>query len=234
MGFPNETTDASSVTNPIYWALFIQYPVLSFLDSKRKELLLDVVASLVRSGALPGTPLGSFNVSAFCIGKVVHYQVSSYQESVLINFYFNDVVNTPYVTTGISITEFDDAFMRGYNVSIIAKDQRVQDFRGRSALVIDNTTLNDLIGGNYHPGGQGLEAAMDPTLRAIFLGSYVGNTTIDTARSEQDQDFASNPRPINFGLEAGDIIFAIFGGLFLTVMMGLVLLGFCIHPFFLA
>ena len=46
--------------------------------------------------------------------------------------------------------------------------------------------------------------------------------------------FARNPDPINFGLEPGDIIFAVFGSIFLTVVGGLVLLGFCIHPFFLA
>ena len=48
------------------------------------------------------------------------------------------------------------------------------------------------------------------------------------------QQFASNPNPINFHLEAGDIVFAVFGTIFLTLLMGVVILGFCIHPFFLA
>ena len=46
--------------------------------------------------------------------------------------------------------------------------------------------------------------------------------------------FANNPRPINYGLEAGDIVFAVFGSIFLTILAGAIILGFVIHPFFLA
>ena len=48
------------------------------------------------------------------------------------------------------------------------------------------------------------------------------------------QNFAFNPDPTNFGLEAGDIVFAVFGSIFLTAVGIMTLLGFCIHPFFLA
>lgn len=60
-----------------------------------------------------------------------------------------------------------------------------------------------------------------------------GGATIDTALSA-GPNFAENPNPINFGLEAGDIVFAVFGSIFLVIVGGLTLLGFCIHPFFLA
>ena len=46
--------------------------------------------------------------------------------------------------------------------------------------------------------------------------------------------FASNPNPINYGLEAGDIVFAVIGSILLTIVSFLILLGYCIHPFFLA
>jgi hypothetical protein len=47
-------------------------------------------------------------------------------------------------------------------------------------------------------------------------------------------EFADNPRPINYGLEAGDIVFAVFGSIFLTILVGAIILGYVIHPFFLA
>ena len=47
-------------------------------------------------------------------------------------------------------------------------------------------------------------------------------------------EFAENPRPINYGLEAGDIVFAVFGSVFLTILAGAIILGYVIHPFFLA
>ena len=46
--------------------------------------------------------------------------------------------------------------------------------------------------------------------------------------------FVENPRPINYGLEAGDIIFAVFGSVLLAILSGAIILGFVIHPFCLA
>lgn len=48
------------------------------------------------------------------------------------------------------------------------------------------------------------------------------------------EQFADNPRPFNYGLEAGDIVFAVFGSIFLTILVGAIILGYVIHPFFLA
>ena len=63
-----------------------------------------------------------------------------------------------------------------------------------------------------------------------------GNRTISDALASENryQNFANNPRPINFGLEPGDIVFAVFGSIFLAIVGFLTILGFCIHPFFLA
>ena len=46
--------------------------------------------------------------------------------------------------------------------------------------------------------------------------------------------FASNPKPINYGLEAGDIVFAVFGSILLVIVAAIIVLGFFIHPFFLS
>ena len=60
-------------------------------------------------------------------------------------------------------------------------------------------------------------------------------TTIENIReSRQPINFAQNPDPFNLGLEAGDIVFAVIGSIFLVIVGFLTILGFCIHPFFLA
>ena len=47
-------------------------------------------------------------------------------------------------------------------------------------------------------------------------------------------NFVRNPNPINYGLEPGDIVFAFFGSVLLAALSFLIILGYCIHPFFLA
>ena len=65
--------------------------------------------------------------------------------------------------------------------------------------------------------------------------TYAGKLTLrEAVRNVDDGDFASNPDPINYGLEAGDIVFAIFGSLLLAVLGFLIVLGYFIHPFFLS
>lgn len=79
----------------------------------------------------------------------------------------------------------------------------------------------------------------------FFLCShrFIGNLTFGTPISGVSEafgdrnnsiTFASNPNPINYGLEAGDIVFAVIGSILLTIVMFLILLGYFIHPFFLA
>lgn len=52
--------------------------------------------------------------------------------------------------------------------------------------------------------------------------------------SQSRRSFADNTNPINYGLEPGDIVFAVFGSILLTIVCGLIILGYFIHPFFLA
>lgn len=66
------------------------------------------------------------------------------------------------------------------------------------------------------------------------LSCLAGSTNISVARSNQQAPFAENPNPINFGLEPGDIVFAVFGAIFLTILAFMIVLGYCIHPFFLS
>ena len=68
------------------------------------------------------------------------------------------------------------------------------------------------------------------TLERLERGTAMGVDGTYTSLSE----FANNPRPINYGLEAGDIVFAVFGSIFLTILVGAIILGYVIHPFFLA
>ena len=68
-----------------------------------------------------------------------------------------------------------------------------------------------------------------------ILHTHVGAVSLDQARDDiSDSAFGTNPDPINYGLEAGDIVFAVFGSLLLVALAFVILLGFFIHPFFLA
>ena len=67
----------------------------------------------------------------------------------------------------------------------------------------------------------------------LFISTTVG-VTIESALTGMTQEFAQNPDPINYGLTGGDIVFAIIGSILCAVVMGLVILGFCIHPFYLS
>ena len=67
----------------------------------------------------------------------------------------------------------------------------------------------------------------------LFISTTV-SVTIDSALAGMIQEFAQNPDPINYGLTGGDIVFAIIGSILCAIVMGLVILGFCIHPFYLS
>lgn len=91
---------------------------------------------------------------------------------VLVNFYFaGDIVNNNF-----TIPQFNDAFRSGFS-----NEQRlVQDFFGKRALAVDVVLEQDFehlnmseTESNQHPGS-GNDPGSDPTLRAILIGSYVG------------------------------------------------------------
>ena len=59
--------------------------------------------------------------------------------------------------------------------------------------------------------------------------------SLDTDEQDDIRDgLAENPDPINFYLEAGDYVFAVIGSIAVAIVLGLAILGYCIHPFFLA
>ena len=57
------------------WGLWIQYPVLSYLDTMRKRHLFYVISQMVAAGNQPAI----FN--DICVAEVQHYAVSTYSES---------------------------------------------------------------------------------------------------------------------------------------------------------
>ena len=59
--------------------------------------------------------------------------------------------------------------------------------------------------------------------------------SLDTDEQNDFRDeLAENPDPINFYLEAGDYVFAVLGSIVVAIVLGLAILGYFIHPFFLA
>lgn len=96
---------------------------------------------------------------------------------VLINFYFNDsmVVNEDGGT--ISIEEFNMAFNTGFNSPEARSMNLVRDFLGRPALVVDIgdlTSTEDNVIPRPSDSFFNMDVDQDPTLRAVFLGSYIG------------------------------------------------------------
>lgn len=232
--FPPEVRNSDGSVDAIYWTGFFQYPLISYLDVRRKQNLINLIVDMVQQGAEATSPAPVLEASDLCIGPVDHYRVSYYDESVLIRLYFRD--SMPF-----TIMQFDTYFKRGFRRTADSSDNRVQSFLDRNALAIETADpsadpTGAFIAENVHPGGQGLTPENDPTLRAIFISGFPYNASLENATTPglMSQRFADNPRPINYGLEAGDIVFAVFGSIFLTIVGALTVLGFCIHPFFLA
>ena len=68
--FPNGTDQV--------WTLFVQFPMLSFLDAARKDNLFRIVASLMNSGSNGNL---NINESVFCVGTYEAYRLTYYEES---------------------------------------------------------------------------------------------------------------------------------------------------------
>lgn len=224
------------------WGLWIQYPVLSYLDSMRKRHLFYVISRM--------TDPSIFD-NEICVAEVEQYGVSTYRESVFVKLYLR---NNNDLST---LQRLNDAFRGNYS----RPSTYTVSYLGQTALniiateppgtvVLSNAQVKD----NVHPGCD-LENCPegDPTLLAVVVGTYVGSwyTTryqgaepVDIAVEDIEAgrvpefmslaNFVENPRPINYGLEAGDIVFAVFGSIFLTILCGAIVLGFFIHPFYLS
>ncbi len=111
---------------------------------------------------------------------------------VLINVYFRGNVvqtppdeNAPADPNMVSIGEFDTYFRRGVaNANPNADNSLIRIFRDRRALAIESvnndingfsmTEMNALPFGRTDRGGDPLSPDDDPTLRAVFINSYVG------------------------------------------------------------
>lgn len=208
----------------------MQFPVLSFLDINRKGALFRVILRLAgRTDAQAATMVGT----TLCQGAIEFYEVTTYAESVLVRLYFRSL------EPGVTVESLNTAF-RG-NLAAEPAGYTIP-FRGRIGvnLLIDETfnrtyTRGLPPGSNLHPGST-LPNDRDPTFIAIVLGTWVGNIS-SAYEAEEDLNFqgrASNPNPINYGLEAGDIVFSVIGSILLAGVLGLVILGFCVHPFFLS
>lgn len=79
--FPERSASANpDEADENLWAIFLQYPVLSYLDSARKENLFFIIARLVQLGD-PSGPLADFNETDICVANVYHYGVSTFEES---------------------------------------------------------------------------------------------------------------------------------------------------------
>lgn len=78
----------------------------------------------------------------------------------------------------------------------------------------------------------------DLNSRNNYFGGVPSNYTFDCWNRDQQENLrdslAENPNPINFYLEAGDYVFAVIGSIAVAVVIGLAILGYFIHPFFLA
>ena len=94
--------------------------------------------------------------------------------SVLIRFYFNDIIVTPYDTTsGVTIRNLNRFFMAGFRAAIMdTADNDVVTFMGRYALAI--SPVIGFISENVHPGGVNLTDSEDPTLRAVLISHLEG------------------------------------------------------------
>ena len=67
--FPNATDEV--------WTIFLQFPMLSFLDAARKDNLFRTIASLMNAGG--ASPM--LNESDFCVGTYESYRLTYYEES---------------------------------------------------------------------------------------------------------------------------------------------------------
>ena len=67
----------------VSWTIFLQFPLLSFLDTARRNILLGNIAELAVMGRndMGFTDLDGFNGSRICVGRYEAYRLSYYEES---------------------------------------------------------------------------------------------------------------------------------------------------------
>jgi hypothetical protein len=207
-------------TSDDFWTIFLQYPVLSWMDVARKAQIMRIIEEVAETPSDCQTNINDYR--DFCVSNVETYEVAEYRESVLVTLY----------NLGVDGATFENCFRDGLR----SGNPYVTGFRGKTALLVTlNVSLIDMFNQNIGPASSIGNEFRDPTLRPVYLNSWAGNVSLSAARDgTSDSRFASNPNPINYGLEAGDIVFAVFGSILLVVVGALAVLGFFIHPFFLS
>lgn len=204
-----------------FWTIVLQYPALSYMDIARKRALFSVIWQLILNGG--GGCSGVNNFQDFCVADAIPFYVTEYRESVIITLY----------NLGLPGNQIDECF----NSGVRSGGDLVTRFRGKRALVISigDFTLNEMFQQNVGPASSINDPSRDPTLRPVILTSFGGNATRYEAMDRvSSSDFASNPNPVNYGLKAGDKVFAFFGSVLVAILLVIIIFGFFIHPFFLS
>ena len=81
LGYGETITNFPSDTNQS-WTIFLQFPLLSFLDTERRGILLRNIAELADRGSNSSNiSLSGFNESMICVGRYEAYRLSYYEES---------------------------------------------------------------------------------------------------------------------------------------------------------
>ena len=76
--FPKDPAEDDDV-----WTLWLQYPIIQFIDVTRKQVLFSLIADIIRSGATTPatTALRDFSVDNICLGPYRQIDVYEYSES---------------------------------------------------------------------------------------------------------------------------------------------------------
>lgn len=223
-------------TNESVWTLFLQFPALAYLDPARKTALLTIVVNTLNlPGALaPNEANPPTSLDDLCIGTFEFYELTTFRESVLFHLYNR---NEPLGADMVS-PQFDanvrTAFQDGNNNMVVPYPNQPDVIAFNLTAAMTMLGQNDVL----LPFRTTPDTA-DPTTLAVYLGSFPRNMTIEDLQeagslSDIEDMFAENPNPVNYGLEAGDYAFAVLGGFLLGILTFIILLGYCIHPFFLA
>lgn len=215
------------------WSVFVQFPLLAYLDTNRKRALIDTILNVLNSG----DTTTALNINNVCLGPYTVYEITTFQESVIIHIYQDGDPNFDASTISDRFEERVSAQL-GNSLDVVT-------YPGQSGVIAFNLTNSMYYQEQkLHPGARSEDGA-DPTLLAVFLASYGRNVTIDGISESmisvnisrdaiEELNFAENPNPVNYGLEPGDIVFAVIGSLLLAIVCAATILGYCIHPFFLA
>lgn len=220
------------------WTLFFQFPLLSYLDVARKRALIDIVVTVLNLRGVDLDTNTPMDLDDVCIGTYEVNWLTSFDESVLIHIYGRRL---PFMA-GIISEEFNERIQDAYDNP---DNNYVVGYPDQTDRIALNLSASYEFTNILHPGGESSDG-VDPTQYAVFIGSYGFNVSFeesdDASVSVQfggdytysRSNFVRNPNPINYGLEPGDIVFAFFGSVLLAALSFLIILGYCIHPFFLA